>query len=61
MEKLLSYGALGAGALMAVVFVLDIALGIPFGGNPFLVGDILGLIASLLVAYLGYSAARDLK
>jgi len=65
MDKALCYGALGIGALMALVFLLDLAVGIPFGGgakpNPFIVPDVLGLLASGIVAYLGWNASRDLK
>jgi hypothetical protein len=65
MDKALCYGALGVGALMALVFLLDLIAGIPFGGaakpNPFIIADVLGLLASGVVAYLGWNAARDLK
>jgi hypothetical protein len=65
MDKALCYGALGIGALMALVFLLDLIAGIPFGGgqpgNPFALADVLGLIASGIVAYLGWNASRDLK
>jgi hypothetical protein len=64
MEKALCYGALGIGALMALVFLLDLFVGFPFGGpteNPFKITDVFGLIASGIVAYLGWNASRDLK
>ena len=61
MEKWLCYGTLAVAALMALVFVADVAAGIPFGGDAFMVGDILGLLASGIVAYLGFNALRDLK
>lgn len=61
MEKSLCYGTLGVAALMAVVFLLDIVASFPFGGGAFMVGDILGLLASLIVGYLGFNAMRDLK
>ena len=61
MEKWLCYGALGAAGLMALLFIMDLALGFPFGGSPFMLVDIFGLLASGIVAYLGFSAMRDLR
>jgi hypothetical protein len=61
MEKALCYGALGIGALMLVVFLLDLVANIPFGGDAFKTGDIFGLFASAIVVYLAYNASRDLK
>ncbi len=61
MQKYLCYGALGVGALMALVFLLDLLAGFPFGGGEFVTGDIFGLLASLIVIYLAFDASRDLK
>lgn len=65
MNKAFCYGALGIGALMLLVFMLDLVVGFPFGGggekNPFVTVDILGVLASGIVAYLGWNASRDLK
>ncbi|MBY0456547.1 MAG: hypothetical protein K2V38_04365 [Gemmataceae bacterium] len=59
--KALCFGALGVGGLMLLVFLLDLIAGVPFGGNKFMTGDILGLLASAVVIYLGYNALRDLQ
>lgn len=61
MEKYMCYGALGVAALMALLFLLDLVAKVPFGGEAFMVADIFGLIASGIVAYLGFNALRDLK
>ncbi|MGL4421792.1 MAG: hypothetical protein ACRCZF_14080 [Gemmataceae bacterium] len=66
MEKKLCYGALGVAGLMGLLFLLDLIIGIPFGGggtagNPFMLPDIFGLIASGIVGFLGFSALRDLR
>ena len=62
MEKYMCFGALGVAGLMTVVFAIDLVAGIPFGGsNGFLFADVIGIIASLLVGYLGFNAMRDLK
>jgi hypothetical protein len=61
MEKWMCYGAMGVGSLMLLIGILDIAIGLPFGGSPFMLVDIFIILASLLVAYLGFNASRDLK
>ena len=61
MEKGLCYGALGIAALMLVVFLLDLVAGVPFGGSPFAVVDVFGVIASGVVGSLAWNASRDLK
>jgi hypothetical protein len=60
MEKRLCYGSMGVSGLLLLLFVLDLALGIPFGRINLFV-DILGLIASALVLYLAYDAFKDLR
>jgi hypothetical protein len=62
MDKYMCYGALGVAALMFLVFLTDLVAGIPFGGgSAFTIADILGMIASAVVAYLGFNASRDLR
>lgn len=61
MEKGLCYGALGVAALMLVVFLLDLAAGFPFGGSPFMLLDILGIISAGIIGYLAFNASKDLK
>ena len=61
MEKYMCYGALGVAGLFMLLFLLDLALGFPFGRGPFLIGDIFGIIVSGLVGYLGFNAMKDLK
>ena len=61
MEKGLCYGAMGVAAVMALMFLLDLVAGFPFGGSPFMIGDVLGLLASLIVGYLGFSASKEVK
>lgn len=55
------YGALGVAALMLLLFLLDLVAGFPFGGGSFVVPDILGILASGVVGYLGYSALQEVK
>ena len=62
MEKYMCYGALGVAAVMFLVFLLDLLAGFPFGGgDAFMLADIFGLLASGIVAFLGYNASKDLK
>lgn len=62
MDKILCYGSLGVAILMFVLFLLDlITQKIPFGGGPFTTADVLGILASGIVAYLAWNASKDLK
>jgi hypothetical protein len=61
MEKGLCYGALGVAALMLVVFLLDLVAGFPFGGSPFMLLDILGIVSAGIIGYLAFNASKDLK
>lgn len=61
MEKGLCYGAMGISALMLVIFLIDLVAGVPFGGSPFAVVDVFGVLASGIVGYLAWNASRDLK
>lgn len=68
MEKWLCLGALGVGALLFLIFLLDLVAGFPFSGavpegedSPFMLVDIAGLLASGIVAYLGWNAYKDIK
>lgn len=61
MEKWMCYGALGVAGIMFLLFLLDLLMGIPFGGGPFSTVDIVGLLASVAVGYLGFNAMRDLR
>lgn len=61
MEKYMCYGAIGVAAVMGLLFLLDLIIGIPFGGGPFFLTDLFGLLAAAAVGYLGFNASRDLK
>jgi len=61
MEKAMCYAAIGVAAIMAIIFMLDMVLGTPFGGSAFIGVDIFGFLASAVVVYLGVNALRDVK
>jgi hypothetical protein len=60
MEKKLCWGSMGVAGFLIFLFLLDLALGFPFGGISKMV-DIFGIIASGIVLYLAYDAFRDLR
>jgi hypothetical protein len=60
MEKWMCFGSMGVAGLLLLLFLLDLALGVPFGGISKVV-DIFGLIVSALVLYLAYDAFKDLR
>lgn len=60
MEKWFCLGSMGVAGLLSLLFLLDMVLGMPFGGVSLLV-DILGLLAGGLVLYLAFDAFRDLN
>jgi hypothetical protein len=65
MDKILCYGSLGVAILLMLIFLLDLVVGVPFspkdGDNPFSFVDVLGFLASGIVAYLAFNASKDLK
>lgn len=68
MEKGMTYFAMGVAGALFLVFLLDLVVGMPFSGNtpagkssPFILVDIAGLLGSGIIAYLGFSAFRDLR
>ena len=60
MEKWLCWGSLGVAGVLLIAFILDIAMGIPFGSLSAVV-DILGILACGLVGFLAWDALRDLR
>ena len=64
MEKGLCWASLGVAGLMLLLFILDLIVGVPFGGSD-LSGmqmvDIFGILASGVLAYLSWNALRDLR
>ena len=57
------YGSIAASAVVAVAAILDLITGIPFGfgsGKTWLM-DILFIISSGIVIYLGWDALKDLR
>ncbi len=55
----LVFGSLGVAALMGVAAILDLVLGMPFGGQS--VWDILVILAAGLVIYMGIDCLKDIR
>jgi hypothetical protein len=55
----LCWGSLGVAALFALLFILDIALGVPFGGASLWL-DIFGIVAAAVIIYLSWDTLREL-
>jgi threonine/homoserine/homoserine lactone efflux protein len=60
MAKALSIAGMVVGGLLALTFLADLAVGIPFGGQQKLM-DIGFLASGALLCYLGWNAFRDAK
>jgi hypothetical protein len=64
MEKKLCIASMSVAGLLLILFLLDLAIGIPFGGfhdgKPFLIIDIIGVLSGALLLYLSWNALRDL-
>lgn len=52
-------GSLGIAALMGVAAILDMALGMPFGGQT--VWDIMLILAAGLVIYMGIDCLKNVR
>jgi hypothetical protein len=63
MEKWMCWGSMGVAGLLLLLFVLDLIVGVPFGGasGGSMVVDIVGVLACGAVIYLAYDAFRDLR
>ena len=53
------FGSMGVAGLMGLAAILDIALGLPFGGQTVL--DIMFILAAGIVAYMGINCLKDMR
>ena len=60
MEKWMCWASMGVAGLLLLLFLLDLFLGVPFGGISKAV-DVMSILASGLVLYLAYDAFKDLR
>lgn len=61
MDKKMCIGALAVAGVMLVLFLVDLIAGFPFGGGGFVAIDVIGILASGVLAYLAFSALRELR
>jgi hypothetical protein len=70
LPKWLCWGSIGVAGVLALLFILDLAVGIPFGGGfsgsgeyagDVTVIDILGILTAGIILYLGYNVYRDIR
>ena len=60
MEKKLCIASLSVAGVLLILFVLDLFIGLPFGGPPaFTLIDIVGALAGAILLYLSWNALRD--
>lgn len=60
MEKWMCWSGLGISGVVFLLFLLDLIIGIPFGGISMAV-DILALLACGLVGFVSWDALQDLR
>jgi len=60
MEKWLCWGSLGVAGILLLLFLLDMFLGIPFGGIGWMV-NIIGVLACGLTGYLAWESFKELR
>jgi hypothetical protein len=61
MEKRLCIASMSIAGLLLLLFLLDLIIGIPFGGGAtFRIIDIVGVLAGGILLYLSWNALRDL-
>jgi hypothetical protein len=53
------FGSLGVSALMGIAAILDIVLGMPFGGQ--MTWDIMLILAAALVIYMGIDCLKEIR
>jgi hypothetical protein len=58
-EKFLCYGAMGAAALVAVIFLLDIVTQV-LGGQSMIL-DIMFIVGAAFVLWQGFETSRELR
>ncbi len=58
-EKILTYAAMGVAGVIALLFLIDLILGMPFGG--YRVMDVLFVLGAAFVLWQGFETYRELK
>lgn len=61
MQKWMCLGAIIVAGLALLLCVLDIITGVPFGGGPYMLADIGGILTGAVLIYLAFNAYQDVK
>jgi hypothetical protein len=61
MQKWMCLGAMGIAGLALLLCTLDLIVGIPFGGGPYILADIGAIVSAGVLGYLGWNAYQDVK
>ena len=61
MQKWMCLGAMGIAGLALLLCLLDLIVGVPFGGGPYMLADIGGIVAAGILGYLAWNAYQDVK
>jgi hypothetical protein len=61
MQKWMCLGAIGVAGLALLLCALDLFTGIPFGGGPYMLADIGGILTAGILMYLAFNAYQDVK
>jgi hypothetical protein len=62
MDKKLCLGSIGVAGLMLLVFLIDIIMGIPFGGAGAIVGiDVVGILAAGVLLYMSVATYLEVR
>jgi hypothetical protein len=59
--KWMCLGTIGVAGLALLLCALDLFTGVPFGGGPYWLPDIGGILAAGTLIYLGFNAYKDVK
>ncbi|MEZ6046809.1 MAG: hypothetical protein R3C11_14765 [Planctomycetaceae bacterium] len=55
--KKMVYGSLAVAIVVGILSILDLAMGVPFGGSTFL--DIVFLVCCAIMGYMGFTIKRE--
>lgn len=59
--KWMCLGTIAVAGLALLLCALDLITGVPFGGGPYMLADIGGILAAATTIYLGFNAYQDVK
>lgn len=61
MQKWMCLGGVVVAGLALLLCAMDLFTGVPFGGGPYTLADIGGILAAGTLIYMGLNAYKDVK